>query len=95
MKTERTRDFLNSNGIAMLVADKTESAPEIDRLLEELGNRAKAIPFYAIYPGDGRPPIVFNDVPLLQESLIERLESAGTTPSNVAVHEELNSNPSM
>ena len=40
-----------------------DDSPEIDALLVKLGNRAKAIPFYALYPA-GQPdkPIVLDGV---------------------------------
>lgn len=76
MKTAATKKFMADNDIVPLIADLTKPNPEADQLLEELGNTGKAIPFYAIFPADGRPPIVFSDVPLLQSALIERLETA-------------------
>jgi len=58
-----TRKFITDHKIVALKADKTKDSPEIDALLVKLGNRAKAIPFYAIYPA-GRPekPILLDGV---------------------------------
>ena len=91
VKTNRTQSFLNQHGIQFLVADKTTPSPEIDDLLVELGNTIKAVPFYAIFPGDGRAPIVFNDVPLLEDTLIDRLEAAVLPAENVATKDDLTS----
>lgn len=57
-------------------ADKTNKSPAIDDLLVELGNQAKAIPFFAIFPGDGGPPITYAG-PLTQGKVLEMLEEAG------------------
>ena len=81
------------NEVTMLIADKTKPSPEIDALLRDLGNAATAIPFYAIYPGDGREPIRLNDVPLLQESLLDKLKAAVTPASNVANNESAVASP--
>ncbi len=94
MNTNVTRDFLTDNGIVPLVADLTQPNEQANQLLEQLGNGGKALPFYAIFPGDGSAPIVFSDVPLTQGTLIERLEKAigrsgpipsGEMPSGMAV----------
>ena len=47
----------------------------VKELLAELGNPAAAIPFYAFFPVDG-DPVVIGDAPILQGTLIERLEQA-------------------
>jgi thiol:disulfide interchange protein DsbD len=74
--TETTKTFMRENGIAGLIADKTEESPEIDRLMLELGHSSLGIPLYAIYPSDGRPPIVFSGF-LTENTLLERLREAG------------------
>ena len=63
MDADVTRKFITDHKIVALKADKTKDSPEIDALLVKLGNRAKAIPFYAIYPA-GQPdkPIVLDGV---------------------------------
>ena len=63
MDREVPRIFIQAHGIVAIKADKTKDSPEIDALLVKLGNRAKAIPFYAIYPA-GQPdkPIVLDGV---------------------------------
>jgi len=67
---------MRKNGIVGLIADKTEDSPEIDRLMLELGHSSLGIPLYAIYPADGRPPIVFSGL-LTEGMLLDRLKEAG------------------
>ncbi len=44
-------------------ADKTEPAPEVDRLLKQLGNNSASIPFYAVFPKDNpSKPITLDGV---------------------------------
>jgi thiol:disulfide interchange protein DsbD len=95
VKTDRTQDFISAHGIQFLIADKTKPSPEIDALLVELGNTIKAVPFYAIFPGDGRDPIVFNDVPLLEDTLIDRLEMAVDPARNIATHNDVSASSSL
>ena len=59
-----------------LKADKTQASPEIDKLLVELGNAGRVIPFYAIYPGRGRDPITFGGL-ISQQQVLDALEQAG------------------
>ena len=84
LKPERSQKFLAEHGVTPLVADLTKENLEANALLDELGNPAHGIPFYAVYPGDGRPPFVFNDTPLLSAKFIERVKSAlgATSASN-------------
>ncbi len=74
--TEETESFMRETGVVGLIADKTEDSPEIDRLMLELGHSSLGIPLYAIYPGDGRPPIVFKGL-LTKAGLLDRLKTAG------------------
>jgi len=76
LNTDETQRFLEANNVAILVADLTEQAPEIDELMVTLGNTGKAIPFYAIYPAGGGEPITFSDVPLRQQTLLGYLKQA-------------------
>jgi len=72
-----TRKFITDHKIVALKADKTKDSPEIDALLVRLGNRAKAIPFYAIYPA-GRPekPILLDGVFVGPGRIAKALEQA-------------------
>lgn len=48
------------NEIATLKADLTRKPPELLALLQKLGNKAEAIPFYAIFPANNpNQPILF------------------------------------
>jgi thiol:disulfide interchange protein len=64
-------------GVVTLKADKTRDAPEVDALLRELGNTGAAIPFYAVFPGNGGDPIVHNKALLTQGQIAEMLRQAG------------------
>ena len=59
-----------------LKADKTQASPEIDKLLVELGNAGRVIPFYAVYPGRGGDPITFGGL-ISQQQVLDALEQAG------------------
>jgi len=74
--TEDTENFMRDNGIVGLIANKTADSPEIDRLMLELGHSSLGLPLYAIYPADGRPPIVFKGL-LTEGTLLEYLKEAG------------------
>jgi len=59
LNTITTSIFVDQNDVKTLKADKTGESPEIDRLLVELGNTAKSIPFYAVYHPDQDEAIAF------------------------------------
>ena len=50
--------------------------PNLTELLDRLGGQNRPIPFYAIYPSSGAPPITFDDFPLTSERLIGYLQQA-------------------
>jgi suppressor for copper-sensitivity B len=62
--------------VVTLKADKTQASPEIDKLLVELGNAGRVIPFYAIYPGRGGNPITFGGL-ISQQQVLDALDQAG------------------
>jgi thiol:disulfide interchange protein len=64
------------NRAVAMKADKTRDNPEIDRLLVELGNVGRGIPFYAVFPGRGGDPITF-DGPITQNQVLNALKKAG------------------
>lgn len=76
MNTIWTSRIVHSNGVRTLKADMTKKAPEIDRLLAELGNEKLFIPFYAVYPADGRSPITLKG-PITQWKIGKVLAEAG------------------
>ncbi len=77
MNTQVTKNYVEANGIVTLRADKTRPAPEVDRLLEQLGNKSGSIPFYAIFPA-GRPnkPILLDGVFTSPNPFLEAFERA-------------------
>ena len=76
MNTRKTKQWVLQHGVVALHADKSRPAPEADELLVELGNAGRAIPYVAIYPGKGGPPITLAG-PITQGRLLEALRQAG------------------
>ncbi|MEM7312492.1 MAG: hypothetical protein AAF497_05010, partial [Planctomycetota bacterium] len=76
LKPQESQAYLKENGITPLVADLTKPNLEANALLDSLGHTSHVIPYYAVFPGDGRPPVVFNDTPLFPGRFIERVKSA-------------------
>ena len=78
MNTEETRRVIEAYGIVPMKADKTRPSPEVDEMLELLGNKGRSIPFYAIFPAD-RPeePILLDGVFLSPRPIVEALKRAG------------------
>jgi thiol:disulfide interchange protein len=75
LNTQEVRDVLRQNGVVALVADWTDSDPEITKKLESLGS--KQVPVVAIFPA-GRP----QDHTVLRgfytkATLLEKLKQAG------------------
>jgi len=61
-----------------LRADKTHAAPEVDDMLERLGNTGGALPFYAIFPADNpNKPILLDGLLTSPKRIIEALKKAG------------------
>lgn len=60
MNVKKTYEYFEENGIVAVRADKgvQKTSKQIDNLLMSLGNKTKAIPFYAIYPPGGGDPVV-------------------------------------
>lgn len=88
--TEATKEFMRSNRIVGLKADKTFESPEIEQLLAQLGNSSGGIPFYAVYPADGGPPIVLDGL-LPQDRLMTALQQAvgdQSAPPQMATQQE-------
>ena len=81
MNTQETKKYVEENGIIALRADKTRPAPEVDRLLEQLGNKSGAIPFIAIFPaGSPNKPILLDGVFTSPKPFLEALEKAKSSP---------------
>ena len=49
------KQWVESNDVIVLKADKSNDSPEVDQLLLELGNSSKAIPYYALMQPDSKP----------------------------------------
>lgn len=79
---------VEGNGVATLLADKTDESPEIDNKLIELQGTT-SIPFLVIYPANpDQDPIVLTGV-FTKGDLIKALENAG--PSKSATSTKLTS----
>ena len=76
MNTSKTKRLVDQNQVVALKADMTGDAPEAEKLLVELGNSARTIPYLAIFPGNGGEPIVM-DGPITQSGFLANLERAG------------------
>lgn len=76
LNVEETKTLFEQLKVVAMKADKTLPSPEIDQLLEKLGNETKAIPCYAVYvPGREEP--VFFDGLISTETVRARLAEAG------------------
>lgn len=82
MNTEETKKFIEDWGIVALRADKTRPAPEVDRLLAQLGNKSGSIPFYAIFPaGSPNKPILLDGVYASPKPFLEAFQQAVASPA--------------
>lgn len=73
-------ELIHRDGIVALRADKTESAPEVDKLLRQLGNNSASIPFYAVFPEDNPgKPITLDGIFSSPEAFITALASGGAS----------------
>lgn len=80
MNTPETKAFVEAEGIVTLKADKTHSAPEVEELLQLLGNKGGSIPFYAIFPADNpNKPILVDGVIASPAQIIAKFKTAGGT----------------
>ncbi|HUS39969.1 MAG: hypothetical protein WBF93_02020 [Pirellulales bacterium] len=78
MNTRTTRKYMKQHGMVGLTADFSDQSPEIEQLLKGLGRYGNVLPYYALYPGDGRPPITFDGI-LTQGILLDKLKQAVPT----------------
>ena len=81
MNTKVTKKFIEQHGIITLRADKTRPAPEVDRLMDQLGHTAGTIPFYAIFPaGSPNKPILLGAGPYTSpKPFLEAFKKAGVS----------------
>lgn len=71
-----TKALFAEHKIVAMKADKTVKSPEIDRILEELGNTGKAIPFYAVFVPGSDKPVVFDGL-ISHDTVRAKLAEAG------------------
>lgn len=77
MNQPETKAFVESAGIITLKADKTHTAPDVEQLLQQLGNKGGSIPFYAIFPaGNPNKPILLDGLITSPAQIIAKLKSA-------------------
>jgi len=77
--------WVESNDVIVLKADKSKDSPEVDQLLQELGNSTKAIPYYALMRPD-ESPVHFNGVFLSPSLFLDQMgtvKPAGQNPVNL------------
>ena len=70
------KTLFESNKIVVLKADKSQTDPEVDALLSELGNSAGAIPYFAMFQPE-KDPVHFDGCYLTPGSFIDRLVDEG------------------
>lgn len=71
----KTKQYMDENNVVPMKADMTRKSPAIEKLLEELGHKTKAIPYVAIFPSDGSEPVTYAGI-LTQAKVLELLETA-------------------
>jgi thiol:disulfide interchange protein DsbD len=76
LNTAEVAELVQQNDVVTIKADKTRTSPEIDKLLVELGNSGRGIPFYAVFPGRGGAPITFDGL-ITQQQVLDALRRAG------------------
>jgi Thiol:disulfide interchange protein len=86
LNTDKTFDLIKSHGIVPLKADMThddEMREAVEQLLIELGHLDRGIPYYAVFPGDGSPVIVFQGL-VSQGTVARAIKEAGPSKSSAA-----------
>ena len=78
LNTHKTKDVVRKNRVVTLKADKTHrgKAEHVNKLLVQLGNYGKTIPYLVIYPSGQLEPIILDGL-ITQNQLISALEKAG------------------
>ncbi|MEZ6094527.1 MAG: protein-disulfide reductase DsbD family protein [Pirellulaceae bacterium] len=56
---KKTKQFFEENNIVALKADNTEESKEINRFLDQFGNTAHGLPYYAVYHPEKDEPLHF------------------------------------
>lgn len=60
LRSDEVTDAFRDHNVVLMRADWTNQDPEITRALEELGRNG--VPVYALYPGDGSPPVLLPEI---------------------------------
>lgn len=82
------KQWVTENKIVVLKADKTNDSPEVDRLLMQLGNASKAIPYYALLKPGVTPlksNVHFDGVFYTPKSFLKKIETLSAAKSKAAV----------
>jgi thiol:disulfide interchange protein len=81
INTPEVLKVVEQNSVVPLLADYTDTPPEIKKFLNQLGYNS--IPVLAVFPGDGHPPICKPDL-ISKTVVLAALEEAGPSQSNNA-----------
>ena len=81
MNVKPTNEFFEEHGIVAIRADKgvVRTSEQIDNLLIQLGNKTKAIPFYALYPPGGGEPQILDGL-ITSDKVISIFKEFGVKP---------------
>ncbi len=90
MNQAETKAYVEAHGIVTLQADITHEALEARELLQQLGNKSGAIPFYVIFPADNpNKPILIYDPIVSPGQIIAKFKLAvgdkGNVPTETAM----------
>jgi thiol:disulfide interchange protein len=86
LNVRSTYKFFEENGVVALKGDK-DKTPEVDEVLRELGNKATAIPYYAVYAPGLQRPIHFGGVSVLTPTQVRDAVQQAIDASRVATAE--------
>jgi len=93
---QATKQLVEANDVITLKADKTQPAPEVDELLQRLGNKAGSIPFYAVFPaGNPNTPILLDGMFTSPQPILDALEKAGPSRRSDAQDVSVTATPAL
>jgi hypothetical protein len=70
-----TKQFFEEHNIVALKAMRDKN-PEVDPFLEEIGNRSKGIPYYAVFRPGTEEPLQFDGIFLTSQQMIDKIQPA-------------------
>ena len=76
---KETLEIVNQYGIKTIKADNTHYLPEIGKLLDELGDEGRQLPYYAIYPAGSDVPLIIKHKLITTDEIIAALKKAATS----------------